>query len=172
MKIIACDESFSDQMLAIFNDAIVTSTAMYDYKPRTIDSMKNWFESKRQGNFPVVGIVSEQGELMGFASYGIFRNWPAYKYTVEHSVYVAKSQRGQGIGKQLLRLIIDEAKKQDYHVLVGVIDSDNAASIALHQSLGFEHAGTLRHVGFKFGRWLDVAIYQLVLETPREAVEG
>jgi phosphinothricin acetyltransferase len=172
MNFIRCDVSFSDQILAIFNDAILNSTALYDYKPRTPEMMTGWFEAKRKGSFPVIGATTEGGGLMGFASYGTFRAWPAYKYTVEHSVYVAAGFRGQGVGKRLLQEVIDAARGQNYHVLVGGIDSQNAVSIHLHERFGFMHAGTIRQAGFKFGRWLDLAFYQLILETPGQPVEG
>jgi L-amino acid N-acyltransferase len=110
--------------------------------------------------------------MMGFGSYGTFRAFPAYKYTVEHSVYVAADCRGRGLGKTLLQEIITQARAQNYHVLVGGIDSQNATSIHLHQRFGFEHAGTIRQAGFKFGRWLDLEFYQLILETPAQPVEG
>jgi len=166
MRIIHCDPTWAGQILDIFNDAILTSTALYDYKPRTPEMMSVWFEVKQRGNYPVLGMICGSGELMGFASYGTFRGWPAYKYTVEHSVYVSRNFRGQGIGKKLLQAIITEAQKQDYHLLVGVIDSQNTISIDLHRKMGFTHAGTLRQAGYKFGRWLDVDVYQLVLPTP------
>ena len=172
MKLTRCDASFAQQILAIFNDAILHSTALYDYKPRTLESMELWFENKRKGNFPVIGIVSESGELQGFASYGTFRAWPAYKYSVEHSIYVASGHRGRGLGKQLLQQVIHEAEAQDYHALIGGIDSQNAASIQLHRQFGFQHAGTLRQVGFKFGRWLDLDFYQLILATPKHPADG
>jgi L-amino acid N-acyltransferase len=109
---------------------------------------------------------------MGFASYGTFRAFPAYKYTVEHSVYVDARFRGQGIGKRLLQEIITLAQQQEYHVLVGAIDAANAVSICLHASLGFMHCGTIRQAGFKFGRWLDLAFYQMILKTPAQPRDG
>jgi len=172
MNIIRCDPSHAEQILAIYNHAIVTSTALYDYKPRTMEAMAAWFETKRKGNYPVIGVISESGQLMGFGSYGAFRPFPAYKYTVEHSVYVAEGFRGRGLGKLLLAEVIANARAQDYHVLIGVIDSQNAVSLKLHQQLGFEAAGTIKHAGFKFGRWLDVDFYQLILETPAQPVDG
>jgi phosphinothricin acetyltransferase len=172
MNIISCDETYSGQILAIFNEAIVTSTALYDYQPRRPEAMAAWFEAKRKGNFPVLAAVAENGELLGFASYGVFRAFPAYKYTVEHSVYVAAGHRGQGIGKRLLREIVAQAERQNYHVLVGCIDSLNAASIAMHCAFGFQHAGTIRHAGFKFGAWLDLDLYQLILRTPAAPADG
>jgi phosphinothricin acetyltransferase len=172
MNLIRCDETHAEPVLAIFNDAIVNSTALYDYKLRTTEMMRAWFENKRKGNFPVLGLIADDGELMGFGSYGTFRAFPAYKYTVEHSVYVAAKFRGQGLGKRLLHEVVSAATEQEYHTLIGVIDSQNAVSIGLHRKLGFYHAGTIRHAGFKFGRWLDVDFYQLILQTPTNPADG
>ena len=172
MKIVPLDNSYSGQILAIFNDAILNSTAVYDYKPRTPDMMAAWFANKKKGNYPVIGSVTPEGQLMGFGSYGAFRAWPGYKYTVEHSIYVDGKFRGRGLGKLLLQKVIGCARNQNYHVLVGAIDSQNAVSIKLHERFGFVHAGTIRQAGFKFGRWLDLVFYQLILETPSAPVDG
>ena len=173
MKIIACEPArHSAAILGIFNDAIANSTALYDYHPRPPESMADWFEAKVRGNYPVIGVEDDDGALMGFASYGPFRAWPAYKYTVEHSVYVDARCRGQGVGRALLGAAILAAEKQDYHVMVGGIDAANAVSIKLHESLGFKSCGIVRHAGFKFGRWLDLAFYQLILRTPATPVDG
>ncbi len=172
MTITRCSRSYSDQILAIFNEAILNSTALYDYKPRTAESMSGWFAAKEKGNYPVLGAIDGTGGLLGFASYGPFRAWPAYKYSVEHSIYVAAGCRGRGVGKCLLQEVIASAREQDYHVLIGGIDSQNTVSIHLHKRFGFQHAGTIRQTGFKFGRWLDLDFYQLILDTPREPVDG
>jgi phosphinothricin acetyltransferase len=173
MHLVPCTHKrHADAILAIFNEAIVNSTALYDYKPRTKEMMIAWFEAKARGNFPVIGIEDDSGELMGFASLGTFRSFPAYKYTVEHSVYIDARFRGQGIGKRLLREIIAAAEKQEYHVMVGAIDASNSVSIRLHESLGFTHCGTIRQAGFKFDRWLDLAFYQLILTTPAHPRDG
>lgn len=173
MKLIDCTpERHSAAILAIFNDAIVNSTALYDYEPRTPQSMASWFEAKARGNFPVIGIENDAGELLGFGSYGTFRAWPAYKYTIEHSLYVDNRFRGQGLGKALLTAIVQAAERQGYHVLVGGIDATNTASIRLHEKLGFTHCGTVKQSGFKFGRWLDLAFYQRILATPATPVDG
>jgi L-amino acid N-acyltransferase YncA len=173
LNIISCDaQRHSAAILDIFNEAIANSTALYDYRPRPAESMVGWFEAKARGRYPVVGVENDQGELMGFASYGPFRAWPAYKYTIEHSVYVDHRFRGQGVGRALLGAVILAAEKQDYHVMVGGIDAANATSIKLHESLGFKACGIVRHAGFKFGRWLDLAFYQLILRTPAAPVDG
>jgi L-amino acid N-acyltransferase len=159
-------------ILAILNDAIVSSTALYDYVPRPAASMTAWFEAKRAGDFPVWGAFDDAGALLGFATYGTFRAWPAYKYSVEHSVYVASAARGIGVGKRLMQRLIESAEQQQKHLLIGGIDADNAASVKFHESLGFVHAGTIKQAGFKFGRWLDLAFYQLTLRTPSAPHDG
>ena len=173
MQFVTCTyDRYAGQILEILNEAILNTTALYDYKPRTLERMADWFEAKASGNFPVIGAVDDDDRLLGFASYGTFRNWAAYKYSVEHSIYVHKDHRGRGLGRALLQRLIAAAREQNYHVLIGGIDASNAASIALHEALGFAHAGTIRQVGFKFGRWLDLAFYQLVLETPEMPEDG
>jgi phosphinothricin acetyltransferase len=172
MKLISCTEAYASQILDIYNDAILNTTALYDYKPRTMETMQVWFETKRLNNFPVIGIVDETGRLMGFGSYGQFRIRPAYKYTIENSLYVHRDFRGRGLGKILLAEIIEKAKSQQFHCIIGVIDAENQISIGLHESFGFEHVGTFKEVGFKFGKWLDAAFMQLTLQTPEYPVEG
>lgn len=173
MRFVDCShELHADAILAILNDAIATSTALYDYQPRPRESMVGWFAAKRAGQFPVIGTVDDGGNLLGFATYGTFRAWPAYKYSVEHSIYVHRDHRGRGLGQALLQRLIAAATAQQYHLLIGGIDANNQGSIALHERLGFVHAGTIREAGFKFGRWLDLAFYQLTLPTPTAPVDG
>lgn len=159
-------------ILEIFNDAILHSTALYDYQARTPQSMTGWFDAKRAGGFPVIGVEDGNGKLLAFGSYGTFRAWPAYKYTVEHSVYVHKDHRGRGLGQTVMQELIAAAGRHGVHAMIGGIDATNGGSIALHERLGFKHVGTLPEVGFKFGRWLDLAFYQLLLETPAQPVDG
>ncbi len=159
-------------MLAILNEVIVHSTAIYDYAPRTPAMMQAWFDAKEKGSYPVIGLIDDGDTLAGFATYGPFRNWPAYKYTVEHSIYIEKSYRGRGLGKVLLPAIMDAARDQQYHVMIGGIDGSNAASIALHEKFGFTKCAEIRQAGFKFGRWLDLVLYQLVLPTPVRPIDG
>lgn len=173
MKLISC--TYTDHaaaILEIFNEAIINSTALYDYKPRSPEFMIDWFKEKEAANYPVIGMLDNDGALLGFATYGAFRTRPAYKYTIEHSVYVHKAHRGHGIASALMEALIEIAGTQQYHVMVGGIDMDNTASIALHEKFGFTHAGTVQQAGFKFGRWLDVGFYQLVLDTPFSPVDG
>ena len=171
MKIINCNREYANQILEIFNDAIINSTALYDYKLRTMDSMKSWFDAKEKNNYPVIGIVENNNELLGFGSYGAFRAWPAYKYSIEHSIYINKNYRGKGYGKTILREIILNAEKQNYHCLMAGIDANNEVSIKLHKSFGFELCGKIKQVGYKFKKWLDLEFYQLLLKTPNNPNE-
>jgi len=172
VRLIDCDRSRAPEILAILNEAIEHSTALYDYRPRTMAMMEIWFDAKEKGQYPVIGAIDDQSRLLGFASYGPFRNWPAYKYSVEHSVYVDKDCRGRGVGTMLLEAIIARARLQQYHNVIGGIDATNGVSIALHTRFGFEFCGRVKHAGFKFGRWLDLDFYQLILDTPAQPVDG
>lgn len=173
MTLVRCShDRHAPEILAIFNDAILNSTALYDYVARPLSAMETWFREKESGQFPVIGLEGPDGALLGFATYGTFRVRPAYKYSIEHSVYVHKKHRGQGVGTLLLTQLIDEAIAQQYHTMVGGIDASNTGSIAFHERLGFVHCGTVREAGFKFGRWLDLAFYQRILPTPHAPVDG
>ena len=172
MEIRYCTAIQLPEILDIFNDAILNSTALYDYKIRTMETMYDWYYDKMDHGHPVVGAFDEFGVLLGFATYGMFRVRPAYKYTVEHSVYVRSDKRGMGIGKVLLREIIKKAEKQNYHVMIGVIDASNTVSLKLHENEGFELTGIMKEVGYKFGKWLDAAFYQLILKTPENPIEN
>jgi L-amino acid N-acyltransferase len=166
-----CTEKQLPEILAIYNDAILNSTALYEYKIRTLDVINDWYTQKLKNGYPIVGAFDVENVLLGFASYGKFRPQPAYKYTVEHSVYVRSDKRGVGLGKVLLHEIVKKAKEQNFHVLVGVIDADNKISIKLHEQEGFVLSGIIKESGYKFGKWLDAAFYQLILKTPAKPVE-
>jgi phosphinothricin acetyltransferase len=172
MALIDCSRAHAGEILAIINDAIVSSTALWDYVPRPPDAMTAWFAAKDAGNYPVIGAVDEAGCLLGFGTYGPFRAWPAYKYTVEHSVYVHRDHRGRGHGRTLLGALIDRARAQGYHTLVAGIEASNTPSLALHREFGFHPCGVIRHAGYKFGRWLDLEFHQLVFDGPRNPTEG
>ena len=172
MEIIRCNAlQHASPILGILNEAIAHSTALYEYRPRAPESMEGWFAEKAAGRFPVLG-AQEDTALLGFATYGTFRARAAYKYSVEHSVYVHKDHRGRGLGTALMQALIAAAREQQYHVMVGGIDVANATSVVMHERLGFTHAGTIRQAAFKFGRWLDLGFYQLILETPLQPVDG
>ena len=146
-------------ILAITNDAIVNSTALFEYQPRTLAQQQDWFAHKQADGWPV--LVAEVGPaVVGFGTFGPFRDRPAYHPTVEHSVYVANGQRGCGIGRLLVEALIADARKRGLHTMIGGIDGSNAGSLAFHAALGFEEVGRLTEVGWKFDRWLDLVFMQ------------
>lgn len=161
-RVIECGARHLEAIRGIYNHAILHTTALYEYEPRSVAVMEEWFAAKQAGGLPVFG-VEVDGDLAGFATWGPFRPYPAYKYSVEHSVYVDERFRRRGIGRRLLTAVITEAARRGIHVLVGGIDASNAASIALHRELGFSHGGTVREAGYKFARWLDLEFWQLIL---------
>ena len=171
MTWIDCGREHSEAIRTIFNEAIVNSTALYDYHPRSPEVMDAWFRAKEAGNLPVIGVLDDDDTLMAFGSYGPFRPHAAYQYSIEHSIYVDARHRGRGLGRQMLQRLIHRAQEQGYHMMIGVIDAQNQASISLHEKLGFQSCGHIREAGYKFGRWLDLALYQLLLPTPAQPQE-
>ena len=157
-------------ILAIYNDAIRTTTAVYDYQPHTLAMQQTWYEAKVAGGWPVF-VADDASMVVGFSSLGPFRAWAAYKYTVENSVYVATDRRGHGIGKLLLPPLIDAARRMEMHAIIAGIDAANVASYRLHQSFGFVEVAHFREVGYKFGRWLDLKFLELLLATPHKPQE-
>jgi L-amino acid N-acyltransferase YncA len=151
------------EILAIVNHAIQHTTAIYDEEPRTPEMQLAWFEEKMTSGFPVI-VAEYQNKVVGFGAYGTFKPKTGYRYTVEHSVYVANHLTGKGIGKMLLGKLIELAKSQNLHVMIGVIDASNTGSIAFHKQFGFVENGVIKEAGFKFGKWLDISIMQLILD--------
>lgn len=166
----AAQEKDLQEILEIYNDALMHTTAVYDYTPHTLEQRRQWFKQKRESGHPVL-VYEDDGRIAGYAAYGPFRSFQAYQYTAEHSVYVHKNFRNRGIGEQLLRAAIELATEQQYKTLVAAIDSANEPSIRLHEKLGFKHAGTIHQAAFKFGKWLDLVFYQLGLPGPAEPKE-
>ena len=149
-------------ILAIYNDVIATSTAVYREDPATLEDRRQWFAARREQSYPIL-VASDGSGILGFASYGDFRSWPGYRFSVEHSVHVRADQRGRGVGTLLMEALIQRAIDQGKHVMVGGVDADNEPSLRFHERLGFVRAAQLREVGFKFGRWLDLVFVQRVL---------
>ena len=149
-------------ILDIINYAILNSTALYDYNVRTLATQEAIFEEKLQKGFPVI-VAEMNGEVVGFGYYSEFRFREAYKFTVEHSVYANKNAIGKGIGKLLLTELIERAKKQNLHTMIGVIDSENTNSIDFHKKFGFEEVGFIKESGYKFDRWLHSVFVQKIL---------
>ena len=152
-----------DAILEIVNDAILNTTAIYDYDVRTLNDQISWFQEKQEQDFPVIVATDKKNKVVGFGTYGTFRLKVGFRFTVEHSVYVKEGHSGKGIGKAILLELIALAKAQKLHVMVGCIDADNIGSIEFHEKFGFKKAGILKESGYKFDKWLDLQFVQLIL---------
>lgn len=150
-------------ILDLINHQILHSTALYDYNIRTFEQQQTILEEKISKNFPVI-VAELDGQVAGFGMYSEFRFREAYKFTVEHSVYVNEGFHGKGIGKLLLEELITLARKQKRHTMIAVIDAENQGSVAFHEKFGFKTVGIIKESGYKFDRWLDSVFMQLILE--------
>ena len=153
----------------IFNDAVLNTTAIWMDNVVDLANRQAWFAARAQQGYPILVAENADGEVVGYASFGDWRPFDGFCHTVEHSVYIRADQRGKGLGPQLLTALIERAKACDKHVIVAAIESGNAASIGLHQRLGFAITGQMPQVGRKFGRWLDLTFMQLILTPERSA---
>jgi phosphinothricin acetyltransferase len=149
-------------VLAIYNEVIATTTAVYRDDPATLEDRREWWQARAAQGYPVL-VAVEGDAVIGCASFGDFRAWPGYRFTVEHSVHVRNDRRGSGVGQALMRPLIARARSLGKHVMMAGVDADNAGSIRFHERLGFERVGHLREVGFKFGRRLDLVFMQRML---------
>jgi phosphinothricin acetyltransferase len=150
-------------ILAIYNEAVLNTTATYDYEPRTLEHRTAWFDDHVKHNYPVFVAVDQEGRVAGWSALNRYHDRKGYQFTSENSVYVAADQRGRGIGKLLMNPLIDAARQRGLHAILAGIDADNQASLRLHASFGFVKVAHLKQVGFKFGRWLDVVYMELML---------
>src|SRR5437667_24828 len=149
-------------LLAIYNDVIATSTAIYTEQPVTLDDRVTWWNARVAQGYPVLVAVDPSG-VTRFASFGDFRAWPGYRFTVEHSVHVRVDRRGSGVGTALMHVLLARAAALGKHVMIAGVDADNHASLRFHERLGFSRVAHFSQVGFKFDRWLDLVFLQRFL---------
>jgi phosphinothricin acetyltransferase len=147
------------QIMAIYNEVIRNTTAVYSDREVTLEDREKWFDAKRREGYPVLAAADSSG-VVGFGTFGEFRAWPCYRQSVEHSVHVRADSRRCGIGRALVVALIEAAAVMEKHVMIAGIDAENVTSISLHERLGFEVVGHFREVGQKFGRWLDLKFMQ------------
>jgi L-amino acid N-acyltransferase YncA len=150
------------QILAIYNQVIANTTAVWTEEPATLADREAWFAGRKAAGYPIL-VAGEGTSVSGFASFGDFRAWPGYRFTVEHSIHVRDGERRRGIGSALLPALIDRATKLNKHVMIAGIEGGNAASILLHQRFGFIEAGRLFQAGPKFNRFIDLVFLQRTL---------
>jgi L-amino acid N-acyltransferase YncA len=148
---------------AVYRPAVLHGTASFELEPPDEAEMLRRFEAIAAGDYPYF-VAELDGRVVGYAYANAYRTRPAYRFTVEDSIYLAPEAQGKGIGKVLLNALIDTSTAKGYRLMVAVIgDSRQFASIALHRSAGFTFCGTIHAVGYKFGRWLDSVIMELPL---------
>ena len=149
-------------ILAIYNDAVDRTTAIWNDQPVDLANRRAWLRARTAQGFPVL-VAQEDGVVVGYGSFADFRPFDGYRFTVEHSVYVAEGVRRRGIASSLLAALEERARAMGKHVMVGGIAADNEASLKLHERLGFVETGRMPQVGFKFDRWLDLVLIQKTL---------
>lgn len=159
----------AEAIRSIYNREVTGSTVTFDLVPRTLEDQLAWLD-EHSGAHPAVVAVDEQGTVCGFGSLSPYRPRPAYRTTVEDSVYVHPDHQGRGVGRSLLSELVGLAGTHGFHAVIARIVGGHIASIGLHQACGFEQIGREREVGRKFGKWLDVVVMQrLVTAEPPPA---
>ena len=152
-------------ILAIYNEAVLNTTASYDYEPRTLEHRVAWFEAHEKQRLPIFVAVVGDSRVAGWSSLSHYHDRKGYQFTVENSIYVAAPLRGQGIGTRLLPPLIESATALGLRAIIAAIDGENTASIRLHARFGFVEVGYFKQVGFKFGRWLDVIYMERLIDS-------
>src|ERR1044071_9108094 len=157
------DDATDDDLpaiVAIYNDVIATTTAIYRDEPITLEDRAAWLAERRAAGFPVLVARDEAtGRVVALGSYGCFKTSPpGYRTTVEHTVMVAPAARGAGLGTQLVQALVAHARNRGFHMMVGLIAGANAGSLALHERLGFREVGRLPEIARKAGAWVDLLI--------------
>jgi len=160
LKIRPATDADQQRIMEIYNDAVLNTTATFDTEPRTIEKQMIWFRNHKK-NHPVI-VAEEDGKVIGWASLSPWSDRCAYDTTVEVSVYIDTDFRGKGIGSKLLEMVTLEGKKLSNHTVLSRITEGNEVSIHLHEKFGYRHVGVMKEVGYKFGRFLDVNMMQLV----------
>jgi phosphinothricin acetyltransferase len=154
----AMEDDF-EAITAIYNEVLLNSTAIYRDEPVPVSERVEVWRARRQQGYPTL-VACAGDSVIGYSSFGDFRAWPGYRFTVEHTVHVDAQQRGKGVGSTLVQALIPRAAALGKHVMVGGIDAANVASLRLHERLGFERVAHFKEVGFKFGRFLDLVFVQ------------
>jgi phosphinothricin acetyltransferase len=150
-------------ILEIYNEAVLTTTASYDYEPRTLEHRLQWYDAHERDGYPMFVAEDMEGRVVGWSALNKYHDRIGYRFTTENSIYIAEAYRGKGLGKRLLEPLIDAAQAKGMHAIIACIDAANDVSVKLHARYGFETVGHFKQVGFKFGRWLDVVYMEKLL---------
>jgi len=148
---------------ALYNALIPTTTIAWTETPESLADREAWFAARSgEGDATVVAVTAD-GRVVGYAAFGPFRDnrkWPGYRHTVEHTIHVDEAWHGRGVGRRLIEALVERARAQGMHVIVGALDGANDASIRFHERVGFTVVGRLPETGRKFDRWLDLVLVQ------------
>lgn len=162
----AATEEDLPEILEIYNHAILNTTSQWDYRPHTLERRTEWFRATQREGYPVI-VVREHEDLsrriLGWGSLGTFHAKEGYRFTVEDSIYIGHGCQGKGVGKALLKVLIQKAKEMGMQTMIAEIEAEHVISIKMHAKEGFVEAGRLTKAGYKFDRWLDLVIMQLML---------
>ncbi len=158
-------EADFEEITAIYNDVVATSTAIYNERQVTLADRIAWWKSRQEQGYPVL-VAENGGSIAGFGTFGDFRPWPGYRFTVEGTIHIHSSTRGQGVGTELLKSLITRADGMGKHTMIAGVDSENTASLRFLERFGFQRMGQLREVGYKFGRFLDLVFLQYWITPP------
>ena len=165
MQIREAIESDFEEITEIYNDVLTNSTAIYNDRPATVADRLAWWRSRLEQHYPVL-VATDRREVCGFCSFGDFRSWPGYRFTVEGTVHVAAGSRGQGVGSLLLKELIVRGRLAGKHSMIAGVDSANTDSLHFLERFGFQRVGYLPEVGYKFDRFLNLVLLQCWI-TPR-----
>lgn len=163
MEVADAVEADLQKITDIYNDVIRTSTAIFNDAPVTVEDRIEWWKGRVRQGYPVL-VARYEGVVVGFATFGDFRPWPGYRFTIEGTIHIDASARRQGVGAALLRVLVERARAAGKHVMVAGVDSANLASLRFLESSGFERVGHMREVGYKFDRFLDLVFLQYMIE--------
>ena len=154
-------------ILEIYNEAVLNSTATYDYEPSTLERRFEWFDAHQRDNYAIWVAEAETDQpghrVVGWSSLNQYHDRPGYRFTAGNSIYIAPGWRGKGLGNQLIPPLLTSARERGLHAIIAAIDAANEVSLRLHARHGFDRVAYFREVGFKFGRWLDVIDMQRLL---------
>jgi phosphinothricin acetyltransferase len=152
---------------ALYNATVSDTTVAWTEEHESVATRQAWLHNQHAADNPVLVAEAEvEGRVIGFASYGEFRNatkWPGYRFTVEHTIHIDATHQGTGVGGALLEALVERATAAGLHVMIGAIDGENDGSIRFHERHGFVEVARVHEVGFKFGRWLDLVLVQRTL---------
>ncbi len=154
-----------DEITAIYNEVLTSSTAIYNERPTTPEERIAWWRMRQEQGYPVL-VAADGGSVAGFGTFGDFRPWPGYRFTVEGTIHINSSARGQGIGTEILKTLIIRADALGKHTMIAGVDSENTASLRFLERFGFERRAYLQEVGYKFDRFLDLILLQYWITPP------